>query len=91
MEINILTNEKNKLIMDIHGSLTKSWVNALRKELWHDPKVKIAGYNVNHPLTGTPQFIVETSGEDAKTAVKAAISRLQKTIVKVRTEANKLK
>ena len=53
--------------------------NALRKELWNDSHVKIAGYNIDHPLVGNPILVVETDGKEGpKKAISSAVERLKK-------------
>ncbi len=90
MEIKIIEEKKNKIIFEIKGE-GHTLCNALRKELWQDDKVKIAAYDIAHPQVGEPRFILETSGEDPKKALQAAVKRLQKIMDKVKDEAKKLK
>ncbi len=78
MEIKILEELKNKIKLEIEGE-NHTLVNALRKELWSDSHVTIAGYSVDHPLVGKPILIVETDGkEDPKKALNSAVERLKK-------------
>lgn len=79
MEINILEDSKEKLEVEIKEE-THTLLNALRKELWNDSHVKLAGYNIAHPLTAQPILIIETDGKESpKKALKSAIKRLSKT------------
>ncbi len=78
MEIKILEEEKSSIKIEIIGE-DHTLANALRKELWNDFHIKIAGYNIDHPLTGNPILIVETDGkEDPKKALNSAVERLKK-------------
>ncbi len=76
MEIKIVEENKNKMIIELKGE-THTFCNALKKELWNDKHVKIAGYNIAHPLVGVPKIIVETDGKEApKKALTEAAKRL---------------
>ena len=60
MELNFIEDTKHKVIVDIKGA-GHALANSLKKELWADSDVKVAAYNVEHPLIGIPRLIVETS------------------------------
>ncbi|MBW2977825.1 DNA-directed RNA polymerase subunit L [Candidatus Woesearchaeota archaeon] len=78
MEIKIVEESKNKMIIELKGE-THTFCNALKKELWNDKHVKIAGYNIAHPLVGVPKIVVETDGKEApKKALTEAAKRLGK-------------
>lgn len=78
MELKILEESKGTLKVEILGE-DHTLANSLRKELWSDSHVKIAGYEIEHPLVGSPVLIVETDGkEDPKKALAAAAERLKK-------------
>ena len=85
MEIKILEDKKNKLVFELKGE-THTFCNALKQELWSDKHVKIAGYNVTHPLIGVPKFVVETDGsEKPKKALVEAAKRLKNVSNKLKT------
>ncbi len=78
MEINIIEDEKDKLKFEIKGE-THTFCNILRKKLWENKHVKVAGYNIKHALTSAPIFTVETDNEEKpRQALKKAVSSLQK-------------
>lgn len=78
MELKIIENEKKKIILEIVGE-DHTLCNALRKELWNDKSVKIAGYNISHPLTASPRIVVETDGKTSPSkALLDAAARLKK-------------
>ena len=78
MELKILENKKNKMVFELKGE-SHTFCNALKQELWNDKHVKIAGYNIAHPLIGVPKFVVETdSGESPKKALTEAAKRVSK-------------
>ncbi|HIH24535.1 TPA: DNA-directed RNA polymerase subunit L [Candidatus Woesearchaeota archaeon] len=76
MEITILESKKHRIVFELRGA-DHTFCNALKQELWNDESVKIAAYNIDHPLVGVPKFVVESSA-DAKEALLGASSRLQK-------------
>ena len=77
MELKILEDKKNKMVFELKGE-NHTFCNALKSELWNDKHVKIAGYNIAHPLIGIPKFIVETDGKESpKKALKGAAKRLK--------------
>ena len=76
MEIVTLESKKHRIVFELRGS-DHTFCNALKQELWNDETVKVAAYNVSHPLVGVPKFIVESTG-DVKEALAAAAQRLQK-------------
>ena len=78
MEINFLEEAKNKIVFELKGE-DHTFCNILREELWNDSSVKVAAYNISHPLIGVPKFFLETdSKKNPKKALKDAISRLKK-------------
>ncbi len=79
MEIEFVEDTKHRVVFDLKG-VTHSLTNALKKELWKDEDVKVAAYNVEHPLIGIPRIIVETSAgkKEARQAILDAVERLKK-------------
>ena len=77
MEINVLEESKNKLVVEIKGE-SHALCNALKTELWKNKKVKIAGYNISHPLVGTPRLIIETDTGNPKEMLADAAKSLKK-------------
>lgn len=77
MELKILEETKTKLVIDMTGE-DHTLCNMLKKELWKNKHVKVAGYNIDHPLIGTPRFVVETAGENPKDAIIAAANSMKK-------------
>ncbi len=89
MELKIIEKKKNKLILEVAGG-DVSVCNLIRKELWSDDKVKVSGYNIDHPLIGNPKLIVETTGaRDPADAVGDSITRIKKQITKFSKSAAK--
>jgi len=76
MELNVLEKKKSRIVFELLGS-DHTFCNALKQELWADDDVSVSAYNVSHPLTGVPKFVVESKG-DVKDALKKAVKRLEK-------------
>ena len=69
-----------------------TFANALRKELWNNPNVQLAGYNVEHPLISNPVLVVDTNGkEDPKKALLSAVEGLKKKNLDLISQIKKLK
>jgi DNA-directed RNA polymerase subunit L len=78
VEIKVVEEKKNRLTVQLEGA-DHTLCNSLKAELWNDSHVKLAGYNINHPLIGIPTMIIETdSGETPKKALVEAAKRLKK-------------
>jgi len=77
MEIIALENEKSRLKLQITGE-GNTFCNVLKKELWNDKDVSIAGYQIEHALTSDPVFTVEVEKGDAKKTLLDAVARLKK-------------
>ena len=75
MDIKILEETKERLKIEIIGE-DHTLSNILRKELWNDKSVKVAGYRIEHPMVGSPILLVE-SDKDAKKALFDAVNRLR--------------
>ena len=89
MDINIIEDKKNKLVFESEG-IGHTFCNVLKKELWNDKHVKVATYNIKHPLVSRPKMIIETDGsEDPKKALLAAVQRLKKVNEKFKKEFSK--
>lgn len=91
MDIVIKEQSKRRLIFELVGS-THTICNILKEELWNDKNVTVAAYNIDHPLIGTPRFIIETtSPQEPVKALKDAIARLQKKNKATLADFSKLK
>lgn len=87
MEIVILEEEKGKLVFELHGE-GHGFCNALKSALWKQKGIKVAGYSVDHPLTGTPTFVVEA--DDPKAALKGAAQSVKKELDDLAKEVKKI-
>ena len=78
MNVRIIEDKTNRLVFDVEGA-THTLSNAIKRELFSNEDVKVAGYHVSHPLVGIPRYIVETKrGGDPKKAVLDAVKTLKK-------------
>ncbi len=89
MELNIIEETKTKLVFELKCE-THTFCNALKKELNSLKNVKIATYSIDHPLTGVPKFLIETSKSEPKKALKEALTNLRKKAEEFKKEASKL-
>ena len=90
MEISIIQSEKGKLKLGIKNE-THTFCNYLRQELWNDESVKIAGYNIEHSLTGHPILILEVDDKaDTKKVLQKAAERLKKQNKELRDQFKKV-
>jgi len=87
MNLKILEEKKNRLVFTIEGD-THTVTAALRAELASDENIKAAGYHIEHPLLGHPQFIVETDGASPRKTVIAALKKLAKNAEKLGEQAS---
>lgn len=91
MEIKILEDKKKNLVFELTGE-KHTLCNALREELWNDKSVKVAAYNISHPIIGVPKFMLETDGtKEPKKALKDALARLKKKNSDLAKEVSKTK
>lgn len=58
MEIEVLEQTDTRMRFVLHGA-GHTFCNHLKHELYNDENVDIAAYKVDHPLTGTPTFIIQ--------------------------------
>lgn len=89
MELKVIEQKKNSLAVEVAGE-DHTFCNVLKKELWNDEHVKVASYNIKHPLVSQPQFIVETDGSvTPQAALLNAAKRIGKTAEKFKDEFTK--
>jgi len=68
MDLKTVEQSKHKLIMKIEGE-DHTFCNPLVKTLQQNKNVKIAAFNIDHPLERIPTLILETNTNT--TAIKA--------------------
>lgn len=74
----MLEHDKNRVMFQLKGA-GHTFCNNLKRELYGEKEVEVSSYRVDHPLIGTPTFIVETKGS-AKISdlMKATADRIKK-------------
>ncbi len=78
MEIKVIEYSKKRILFELKDA-DNTFTNALKKELINDSSVKVATFNIDHPLIGIPKMIIETDGKkDVKKVMTDACSRLKK-------------
>ena len=78
MEAKIVSETKNRLEIEIPNE-DHTLGNYLRTALMADPKVRHAGYQIVHPLTGGIRVVVQTEeGVSPRMALDEALARMEK-------------
>ena len=85
MKVNVLKHEGNELRIELVDE-GHSFCNALESTLIKDDTLDFVGYNIPHPLVGSPIFYVRAKGRreplkallDAAEALKKELVQIQK-------------
>lgn len=88
MEIEILESSKNRLKFKLKGE-THTFCNILRRELWNDKSIKVAGYKIEKSLENEPIFIIETESKDPKKTLSDAAQRIKKEFKELESKLSK--
>ncbi|HLD18729.1 MAG TPA: DNA-directed RNA polymerase subunit L [Candidatus Nanoarchaeia archaeon] len=89
MEAILIEESPKKLIVELQGE-SHTILNVLKHKLWENEKIKIATYQINHPLIGIPRLIVETDGSiKPRKAVFEAAEKLKKDVDKFKASFEK--
>jgi len=75
MEFIVLSESKTELVFQLKGE-THTFCNMLKAELQKVKGVEIATYNIDHPLIGVPQFMIQTKGTEPRKALKTALKAI---------------
>ena len=89
MELTVLENKEKRIKFELEGE-EHSLCNFLRKELWNDKNVEIAGYKIDHNLISEPTFTVEVGNGSAKKTLLDAVARLKKTVKEMKDKSKVL-
>ena len=77
MKVKILSEATNRLEIEIADE-DHTLGNLLRSKLLKDKKVKHAGYQIVHPLTGGIKLLIQTEGsETPRDALLRALSEIE--------------
>ena len=78
VDFKIITDKTLELEFTAHNE-RHGICNALRHLLMENPDVEYAVYNIDHPLTGEPDFTIKTKrGKRPRIALKKAANDLKK-------------
>lgn len=78
MKVKVLQEKKDKILVEVEGQ-DAAFCNAIKKELWQDRHIKMAAFNMEHPLVSNPKIVVETDGKESpRAALEKAAERLKK-------------
>ena len=75
MELKIIEDNKGKVVFEIIGA-DHTLSNILKEKIASQKDVDACSYNVEHPLTSNPKFIIQA--KNAKKAIEDAIKDLKK-------------
>jgi DNA-directed RNA polymerase subunit L len=81
MELKIIEESKTRMIFEVKGE-DHTFCNALKQQLTDSEDVKLASYKIDHPLIGSPVFILETKSKEPKKVIADAAKELQKELDK---------
>ncbi len=91
MELVIIEETPKKLVFELKGQ-GHTLCNILKAKLWASKHVKVATYNISHPLIGVPKMIVETDGEiKPRKALSDAAEALRKEVADFKQELKKFR
>lgn len=90
MELNILTEEKNTIELEIKGE-GHTFCNFLRRQLWNDKDVEYAAYSIKHPQVSEPVFILKTKEEKPRKVLQKAIDDAKEMLKEFEKEVEKIK
>lgn len=91
MELSIVEETPKRLVFEIKGQ-GHTLCNILKSKLWANKHVKIATYNIAHPLVGVPRMTIETDGEGKpRKVVTDAAESLRKDAAELKQELKKFR
>ncbi len=77
MEIEVVEKTDNRLLFRIKGE-SHTFVNILKDALTKHPDVDIAAYEIEHPLVGIPEVLVQTKKKDPVKVILETIQQMKK-------------
>ncbi len=78
MQFQIIEDTESKFQAELIGA-DNTVCNIIIKELWKQPNIESAAYNIEHPLVGNPKILVEVKKGDAKKVLQNVCKTIQKT------------
>lgn len=90
MQFEVLKDEKNELRVQFE-SIDQGFLNLIKEAVWQQSGVDIAGFNVDHPETGKPIFVIKSKDKKAKEIWNSAIDSVSDELDKFAKDVKKLK
>ena len=90
MEIKILKDEKDELQVEF-SEIDEGFLNLIKNAVWQQSGVEFAGFNIDHPETGKPIFIIKSKGKKTKDIWNSALESVSEELEKFGKELKKLK
>ncbi len=89
MQFHVIEDTGSRFQAELDGA-DNTICNVLLKEVWKQPGVVHAAYNIEHPLVGKPKLFVEVSKGDAKKVLADACKALEKIQTALRKQVSAL-
>jgi DNA-directed RNA polymerase subunit L len=89
MKFNVIEETKNRLVFELEDE-SHTFCNILKTELNKVKGVEAAAYDIDHPLTGKPKFLIETKGIEPRKAIKEALKNITAIAKDFKKEVSKL-
>ena len=91
MEFSVIEETPKRFVFEVKGQ-DHTLCNLLKSKLWSSKHVKVATYNIAHPLVGVPRMVVETDGEaKPRKAVSDAAEAAKKDVAEFKQELKKFR
>lgn len=91
MELSVIEETPKRFVFEAKGQ-DHTIFNLIKLKLWTNKHVKVATYNIAHPLVGVPRMIVETDGETKpRKAVSDASEAARKDVAEFKQELKKFR
>ena len=91
MELSVIEETPKRFVFEVKGQ-DHTLFNLIKSKLWENKHVKVATYNIAHPLVGVPRMIVETDGEaKPRKVVSDASEAARKDVVEFKQELKKFR
>jgi len=90
MQVEVVKEEKDELRLkfDIRD---QGFLNLVKEAVWKQPGIDMAGFKVEHPEVGSPEFVIKTKGKKAKDVWNAALESVSEDLGKFAAGVKKLK
>jgi DNA-directed RNA polymerase subunit L len=90
MQLEILKDEKDELRLRF-DTRDQGFLNLIKEAVWKQSGVEMAGFKIEHPEIGMPEFVLKTKGKKAKDVWNAALETIADDLDKFGVSLKKLK